>query len=121
MSNVVLSSEIELLSKRAGSRTEVDQSVLPVLRFWVRLVLGRPSSWRSACPRALKHATNSSQPVICSSLNAAFGGDQHLSQVLPAHASVVGGCVRLELLSAGETADDDGIETGVAYECGDKL
>ena len=64
---------------------------------------------------------NGSQSVICSSRNAAFGGDQHLSQVLPAHASVVGGGVRLELLSAGETADDDGIETGVAYECGDKL
>jgi hypothetical protein len=34
---------------------------------------GQTSSWRSACTRALKHATNSSQPVMCSSRDAAFG------------------------------------------------
>ena len=47
-------------------------------------------------------ATNWSQPFIASSCNAAFGVDQQLSQVPPTHARVVGGGVRLELLSADQ-------------------
>ena len=46
---------------------------------------------------------------------AASGVDQQLSQVPPTHACVVRGCVRLELLSAGESTDDNWIEAGVAY------
>src|SRR4030095_16802527 len=59
--------------------------------------------------------------MIASSRNAASSVDQQLSQVPPTHASVVGGCVRLERLSAGESTDDDWIEASVAYELGDEF